>query len=35
MIGLKWNWGEWDLYLNNITNQKYLASGMMSYGTPL
>ena len=35
MVGLKWNWGEWDLYLNNITNQKYLASGMMSTGTPL
>ena len=30
-IGVKWNWGEWDLYLNNITNQKYFANGMMGY----
>ena len=38
MIGLKWKWGEWDLYLNNITDQKYLSSGMMStdaIGNPL
>jgi len=38
MVGLKWKWGEWDVYLNNITNEKYLSSGMMSTdvnGNPL
>jgi iron complex outermembrane receptor protein len=35
MIGLKWSWGEWDIYLNNITDQKTLSSGMVSGdGTP-
>ena len=29
MVGLKWKWGEWDVYLNNITDQKYLSSGLM------
>ena len=28
-IGLKWHWGEWDVYLNNFTNQKYLSNGMI------
>lgn len=28
-LGLKWKWGEWNLFLNNITNQKYFTSGMM------
>lgn len=36
MIGLKWKWGEWDIYLNNITDQKYLSNGMMGGdGSPL
>ena len=36
MIGFKWGWGEWDIYLNNITNQKYLSNGMVgSDGSPL
>ena len=35
-IGLKWNWGEWDIYLNNFTNQKYLSNGMIGGdGSPL
>jgi iron complex outermembrane receptor protein len=35
MIGLKWKWGEWNLYLNNITNQEYFHNGMMSGEIPL
>ena len=35
MVGLNWKWGEWKLYLNNITNQKFLPSGMMDGQTPL
>jgi iron complex outermembrane receptor protein len=35
-VGLKWRFIEWDLYLNNITNQNYLPNGMVdNYGTPL
>jgi len=29
--GIKFNWFELDIYLSNITNQKYLASGQLNY----
>jgi len=28
-IGFRWNWIEFDVYLNNITNQKYFSNGMI------
>jgi iron complex outermembrane recepter protein len=28
-VGLKWSWGEWNLYLNNLTNQEYFSNGMI------
>jgi len=37
MVGLRWDWGEWNIYLNNITDQKYLSNGMLGWDnvTPL
>jgi len=29
MVGLKWGWGEWNLFLNNLTGSKYYPNGMM------
>jgi len=31
MVGLKWKWGEWNLFINNFTGEKYYSNGMMGY----